>query len=30
MAAAFVPNQNVDSTIAAEAPGQVFFAVTEP
>ena len=30
MAVAFVPNQNVDSMIAAEAPGHVFAAGMEP
>ena len=30
MAAAFLPNQNVDDVIAAEAPGHVFAARTEP
>ena len=30
MAAAFVPNQNVDTMIATEAPGHVFAAGTEP
>ena len=30
MAAAFVPNKNVDAAIAAEAPGHVFAAGTEP
>ena len=30
MAAEFVPNQNVDVEIAAEAPGQVFATGTEP
>ena len=30
MAGAFLPNQNVDDVIAAEAPGHVFAAVTEP
>ena len=30
MAAAFVPNQNVDAAIAAEAPGHVFDVGTEP
>ena len=30
MAVAFVPNQNVDAAIAAEAPGHVFDVGTEP
>ena len=30
MAEAFVPNQNVDAAIAAEAPGYVLSAGTEP
>ena len=30
MAAAIVPNQNVYSVIALEAPGHVFAAGTEP
>ena len=30
MVSAFVPNQNVDDAIAAEAPGHVFFARKEP
>ena len=30
MAAAFVPNKNVDAAIATESPGHVFDTVTEP
>ena len=30
MAEAFIPNHNVDAAIAAEAPGHVFSAGTEP
>ena len=30
MAAPFVPNQNINAEIAAEAPGHVFAAGTEP